>query len=64
MYVFVRSDLTSGSWWPVCPCKEEFSWLHNEQYKIFGQVYSADTMVFREQWQLARDAIVWDAISK
>ena len=62
-HIIYRSDKTGLAWWPVGP-KDTFSFEYNAQYKIFGQLYVADTTVFRNAWEDAMCQHTWNRINK
>jgi len=64
MHVLFRCEQTGNAWWPICPISAEYSFTNNEQYKIFGVVYIADTTAFRDKWYEASKLTTWDLIQK
>jgi len=64
MHVLIKSEFTGNAWWPICPLSVKYSFTNDEQYKIFGVVYLADTTAFRKQWYEASKMTTWDAVCK
>jgi len=60
--IYYRSDHTGGAWWPWDYSKD-YTFENNTQYKIYGEVFVANTGTFREAWEVAIKLEIWRKIS-
>lgn len=61
--IHFKSNRTGDAWWPV-EHTAVISFEDGQIYRIYGQVFKADSTPFRIAWENAWRQNTWDIISK